>query len=234
MLNGIHAGFDRIVHSVKRHGMRSDSVPLAMGLIHDGSQLFHREGRNVIEHAIGSHPVAPVRIDFDPVRSVHDLLTYCLARFFRSVYHLDSVRQWHIRRVTQQRISAGHIQRASRNLHARPGNHAAIDRVAEVHIGIARAFGFDIANGSEAIFQSTPRVHSRQDRAILRRLLQQLDIVVRRRDVALQEHVRMRVDQPRKAGLARQIDDLASCSRGSYRFDLLALNRDDDVLSRLI
>ena len=75
---------------------------------------------------------------------------------------------------------------------------------------VARALGFYVADGRKPVFQRPARVHRGQDRAVLRRLLQQLLVVVGRRDVTLQQHVGVRVDQARKAGLLREIEHTRS------------------------
>jgi hypothetical protein len=65
VLNGIHAGLNRIVHTIERHGVRCYFVVLAMRFIHDGAQLVERESRDVIQlrrgldQGIFRFPVAP-------------------------------------------------------------------------------------------------------------------------------------------------------------------------------
>ena len=109
----------------------------------------------------------------------------------------------HRRRIPQQRIRPRHVQSPRRNLHPRPRNDSVVDRLLHVRIGITRALGLQVANGSESIVQRPPRIHRRQNRPVLRRLLQQLLVIIRRRDVPLQQNVRMRVDQSRQTRLAR-------------------------------
>ena len=185
MLDRIHPRLHRVMHAIQSHRVRSHFVPLAMRLVHNRPQLIQREGRNVIQHAILTHPVTAVAVNLDPVRPIHDLLANCLPPFFWPIHHLDAMGHRHIRRISQQRISPRHIQRPRRHLHARPRNHAIVDSLLQIHIGISRALSLDIANRREPIFQSPPRIHRSQNRPILPRLLQQLHIVVRCRDVAL-------------------------------------------------
>ena len=79
--------------------MRRNFVPLAVSLIHYGPQLVQREGGNVVEHAVIPHPVAAIRIDFDPVRAIHDLFAYGLARLVGSIHHLNSMRYGNVRGI---------------------------------------------------------------------------------------------------------------------------------------
>jgi hypothetical protein len=66
-------------------------------------------------------------------------------------------------------------------------------------------------------------------------LLQQLLVIIRRGDVPLQQHVRMRIDQSRQARLARQINQFrARRSVAGDFFDLLSLNHHHNILPQRI
>ena len=67
-----------------------------------------------------------------------------------------------------------------------------------VDVRVASALGLHIANGREAILERSPHIHGGQNRTVFSGLLQQLLVVIGRRDVALQQHVRVRVDQSRQ------------------------------------
>ena len=171
MLNRIHACVHRIVNSIESHRVRRHLVPLAMGLLHNRAQLIQREGWNVIEHAIFPHPVRPIAIHLDPVRSMTDLLAHGLPRRICPIDHLHSVRHRHIRGIPEQGISSSYVQSPSRNLHPRPRNYSVVDRLLHVRIGIAGPLGLQVANGSESIIQRPPRIYRGHNRPVLRRLL---------------------------------------------------------------
>ena len=153
VFDGIHAGLNRIVHTVQRHGMRSHLVVLAMGLIHNRAQLIEGEGGNVIEYAVRADEVTTVRINFDPVSAKADLLAHGLAAILSAVHHLHAVRHRHFRRISQQWISAGNVHGARGDPHARPGNDSVIDGLLQVDVGVTCAFCFQIADGSKPILK---------------------------------------------------------------------------------
>ena len=124
--------------------------------------------------------------------------------------------------------------RARGHLHSRPGNDAAVDRVPDIRIGVTRAFRFQITNAREPILQRSSRVYRSQDRPVLRRLLQQLFVVIRCRDVALQKHVRVRIDQARQTCFTGKIDDIAARGGASNLFNLLAFDHQHNIRARLI
>ncbi len=97
MLDGVDAGFDRIVDAMQGHGVRCDFMVLAVRLIDDGVEFIRREGRDVVEHPIGPHEITAVGIDLDPVGAVADLLAHCLACVVGAVNDLHAMRDCHIR-----------------------------------------------------------------------------------------------------------------------------------------
>ena len=111
------------------------------------------------------------------------------------------MRHRHIRRISQQRIRPCDIQRPGRNLHPRPRNHPVIDRLLHIHVSVARALGLQITNRGKSIFQRPPRIHRRENRAVLRRFLQQLKVIIRGSNIAVEQDVRVRINQPRQASL---------------------------------
>ena len=91
-----------------------------------------------------------------------------------------------------------------------PGMTAGVDGLLDVHVGVAGAFGFEIANGGEAIAERTLRRHRAENGAVRSRVLQQLHVVIFGGDVALQQYVGVGVDQSGQADLAGKVDDLGA------------------------
>ena len=207
-----------------------------MGLVDNRGQFRRRERGHIIQYAIGTDEVPSIHINLDPVRTVGNLLAHCFAAFLRSIYHLNAVRPVRpIPSVAEHRVRASHIHGACCHLHARTGNDASVNRVADVDVRIARAFGFQIADSRESIFQPLFRRLRSQDRAVRVRLLQDLVVIIFLGDVALQQHVRVRVDQSRQARLARQIDHLRSARRRrSDLRNLLSLDLHYHIAPRLL
>ena len=64
--------------------------------------------------------------------------------FFRPLRHAP------LEREPLWRVAAGGDDRARRGEHPRAGNDALVDGLLQLHVGVARAFGTEIANGREA------------------------------------------------------------------------------------
>src|SRR5271165_5943265 len=157
-----------------------------MGLVHDRAQLIHGEGRDVVEHAARLHTVAAVGIDLDPVHAIGDLFSYGLTAALRAVHLLHTLGPLQLPRITKHWIRPSHVHRTPRDLHARAWYHPSVDRFLDVRIGVASAFGFQIANRGEAISEGTLRGNSAKNRPIGRGVLQDLHVVVFGGDITLQ------------------------------------------------
>src|SRR5262249_61678957 len=175
--------------------MRSNFVALAMGFVDDGAQLVHGKCGDVVEDAIVADLVGAVGVDLDPVGAVHDLLANGLAGFVGAIDNLHAVRDRHIGCIAQERVGARNIEGPGCNLHARAGNYAAIDGVADIDIGVAGAFGFEVANHGKAIVERTTSVYRTENSAVLGGLLEELGVVIGSGDVALEQDVGVGVDQ---------------------------------------
>jgi hypothetical protein len=66
----------------------------------------------------------------------------------------------------------------------RTGNLAAVDRALTSTSAYMAPFGLEIAHRGEAVLERDPRVARREDGAIGNRLLEELRLILRRRDVA--------------------------------------------------
>jgi hypothetical protein len=216
--------------------MRCDFTPLAVRFIHDCPQLLQRKGRNIIQNSVFPDSVAAVGIHFDPVRAVHDLFPHRFAGLIRAIHHLHAVRHRHIRRIAQQRVGSGHVQRSRHHDHPRPRYNAVVDRLLHIYIRIAGALGRQIPYGREPVFECTPRIHGCQDCPVLGRLLQQLLIVIWRSNVSLQQHMRVGVNHSWNACLVRQIDHLSTTRWNllSHRRNFFAANFDHRVPAGLL
>ncbi len=123
----------------------------------------------------------------------------------------------------------------------RAGDFAAVDGVADVHVGVHRAFGLEVAQCCEAVFQRDARVAGAEDRAVGDGLVEQLHVVGLGGRVALQQQVRVDVDEARQHRQLRQIDDLGvgaglalDLRERPNGFDAVALDEDADVGLRLV
>ena len=80
-------------------------------------------------------------------------------------------------------------------MHARAGHFAVGDRRLYIHVRVHGAFRLQVANSREAVRKRDVRVARGENRAVGNRLLQQLRVVFLGRDVALQQNVRMGIDE---------------------------------------
>ena len=145
---------------------------------------------------------------------MRQLLAHSAPPAIRAIHFLHTLRDYHRRCIPQQRIGPRHVHGPTGHLHAWARNDAALDGALHVHVGVACAFRLDIADAGEAPRQGTARIHGGEDGPVLRRLLQQLRIVVIGRDVTLQQHVGVGIDKPRQAGEFGQIGHRRFGSRG--------------------
>ncbi len=121
-------------------------------------------------------------------------------------------------------------------MHARSGNDFLFDGFLQVHIGVAGALGFQVADGGEPVLQRTPGGLCCHNCPVGSALLQQLLVIVRRGDVPLQQHVGVRVNQSREAGAIREIKHRRAGGRRSalpHLADAVAFDNDYDIAPRL-
>ena len=179
------------------------------------------------------HPVTAVAVNLDPIRAIHDLLAHRLARCLSPVHHLDAMRHRYVGRIAIKRICPRHIERPRSHLHARPGYHT-VRRWPSLrlhpHIPHLRS--------PRSRMVVKPYSRARRAFTVARmvrysdRLLQQLLVVIRRGDIALQQNVGMGVDQTRKTCFPRKINHLR-CA-GVHCENLLAANFNHHISLRAI
>ena len=131
--------------------------------------------------------------------------------------------------IALRAVAAGRHHRRPGHDHARAGHDALVDRPLETDIGIAGAFGAEIAHRRDAGHQRVARVIDRTGDAIRERFARHL-IVPRRLVVGMQQQMRVPFDQPRHQRRARQRD--RSCTgrrrtRRPGRLDAIAPHDDD-------
>src|SRR5439155_698301 len=105
----------------------------------------------------------------------------------------------------------------------------------DVHVGVHRAFGLQVAQRREAVLEREPRVARAEDGAVGDRLVQELLVVRLRRGIALEQQMGVGVDEAREHGELREVDHPSGArlprhlSQRSHGLDPLALDDDADV-----
>ena len=108
------------------------------------------------------------------------------------------------------RVGAGRGERRAHDFQARPGNDTFVDRVAQRHVVVARAFGFEVAHRREAVLEpDLERPHGADD-PVRRVLLEDLLVVFDGGGIALQEDVRVGVDEAGEQHPVAEVDDVGS------------------------
>ena len=106
--------------------------------------------------------------------------------------------------------------------------YTARDRRFHIDVGVHRAFGLEVPDGGESIHERRPHCGSRTDGAVRSTLLQYLLVVVRARDVTLEQDVGVVVDEPGKKRCGAQVDRLRTAGDPGRDFGLAA-NSDDSI-----
>jgi hypothetical protein len=118
---------------------------------------------------------------------------------------------------------------------ARARHFPALDGGLNVDVGVHGAFGLEVAHGGDAMVEGEARVTGGEHRAIGNRLFQELFVVFRRRDVALEEDVGVGIDEPGQHRGPRKVDQFNPRRRrtaGGDRRDLVALDQDEGIRHR--
>ena len=121
--------------------------------VDDGVCFFDTEIGDADDFAVGREAVAIGAVNFDQVGAVIELLADGFARFPGAVDGLNADGNGDFGRIAFEAVAAGGGDAARGNFHARAGNQALIDGVANVHVAVHGAFGFDVAHGGEAGFE---------------------------------------------------------------------------------
>ena len=121
----------------------------------------------------------------------------------------------------------------------RAGNVTFGDRLLEAPIAVASALGLDITNGREALLERATRRDHRARHAEGRRELEQLHIVTTgRRDLSLEEDVRVAIDEAGQHGGGAEVEHFSSrrCWPRTRRVnggDAITLDQDFLIRARL-
>ena len=173
--------------------------------VDDGLQFRGgQRGRGV---AAGADAVVGVQLD--PVGAAGGLLAHRAHRFVRAADFLRAAGQVEIGTEAARTgaVAGAGDDGTGGDIQARAGNQAFVDRALDRDVGVAGAFGAQVAQRGEAGQQRVARVRGGFQRAVVLRLLQHL-VVPQRLVVGMQEHVRVEVDQARHQRRARQRDAL--------------------------
>src|SRR5262249_29938637 len=173
-------------------------LPEAMRFVNDGSGFFVGEVDLAVENTIGFEVISAIGVILYPVRAVHDLFAHGFANAFNPIRILHAGRYLQLPGIVEQGIHARRGHGAGRDLHARAGHFAASDGLFYVDVGVHGAFGFQVANCRDAVFEGDPRVAGSENGAIRNGLLEELLVVVGCCDIAVEEDVRVRVNEARK------------------------------------
>ena len=97
--------------------------------------------------------------------------------------------------IAENRVGACDIHGTASNLHAWAGNNSLVDRFLHINVGVAGAFGFEIADCGESVIERLAGCTSSEKRTERYGLFQDLFIVIRGRNVSLKEYVGVGVDE---------------------------------------
>ena len=214
MFDRIDPRHDRAPHALGGRGMGGDDPARRMGDFNARAHLLHRKGR---PRGLAGPP-AIIRIEFDHVRPGADLPPHGsdqgrAVRFLRAEQG-----RFRVRRLGP--VAPRRNQRPRRDQQARTWDDALLDRRLQPDIGIARAFGAEIAEGGEAGHQRRPRMGDGAGGAQRQRLAQHL-IVPARLIIGVEEEMAVALDHPRHQGHAWQVEHPRAVRNGEVRPDRL-------------
>ena len=216
--------------------MRRHTVALTVGFVDDSAEFVERESWDSIQDVV-MNPAATVGINLDPIGAMGKLFAHRFARTLNAVHCLDSNWDRDIPGIGRlQWVRASYVHGATDHLHARSPDQVAVNGIAHVDIGVARAFGFEIADGGKTPIQGCMRGGRRLNRAIGHRLLEQLRIVLAGLAVTLKKNVRVRLHHAGQARQVWEIDHLCACRRRelAHLLDPVALDGDDHIRLELV
>src|SRR5580704_13524712 len=146
--------------------MSGNFMAEAVSFFDDGARFVTTEIHVAVKDAIEREEISMIRIIFDPIGAVLDLLADGEARAIHSVNNLDAMRQIQLPGKTGERISSRGRHGARGDDHMRAGDFTSIDGGFYVHVRVHRAFGFKITHGGEAVIEGDERVAGGKDRAV--------------------------------------------------------------------
>ena len=235
----LQAVLDRVAAAVERPaephavvGVAGDLLSPAVRLVDDGPQLFDGERRLGCEIPLLVHPRAVGHVDLDPVGAALELLARRLARLDGPVDELGAAGQVHeLRRVSFERISAGGGDGTGRREDPRPRDVAAIHRLLDADVAVARALGLHVSDGGEALLERAAGRDRGASGAKRDPVEEKLAVVAAlARLLTLQEEMGMRVDEAGQERRIAEVDDLGplgSAPARAHRGDAVSLDDDE-------
>ena len=233
MLDRVDARFDRQLRGQVAVRMRRDLALPRVRLRHDRRELGRRELRHVDRIRFRKHAAGGA--DLDHVRPPLHLVAHGRAAFIRPVAHAFDRADWRddVRRERALiAMAAGRADGVPGCDHARPDDHAFVDRVAQADV--LPIAGADVAHGRESRFERPLRIQRRGVR-LLDRKTQHLiveSLVVVLLELAIQ--MRVCVDEAWQQRRVAEIDDRRVCRhRTADRRDLVAVDHERAALREL-
>src|SRR5262249_49875218 len=107
----------------------------------------------------------------------------------------------------------------------------------DVDVGVHGALGFEVADGGEAVVESDAGIARGEDGAVGDGVLEELLVVILGGDVAVEEHMSVNIDEAGKHGSVREVNGFDAGwggAAGSDRDDVVAFNKDEYVVERLV
>src|SRR5882724_4986482 len=153
VLNGVASTFDSAVQADAAIGVASDAFAPAVDFIGNRLQLLQGEGGLGDQLSMLSDPGTVGHVDFDPVGAVLELLARGLTRLDRAIDQLSSFWDVDFWRIALERVTTGRGDGAGDDEQARAGDDALVHGLLDTNVAIACAFGFQIAQGGEALIE---------------------------------------------------------------------------------
>src|SRR5574337_1162906 len=205
MLDRVDAGQDRAAHAFGGAGMYRYREVQRVCRLDAGIQLRLGERRR----GMLALAAMVVGVELDPVGTVTGLIAYRRDHFRDAGDGDAALRQWQVATKAQwtRTVAIPGDRGPRRHEQVRTGDQAFVDGALDIDIGVAGAFGAEVAQCGEARQQGGAYVAHRLDRAIRQRFVQYL-VVPQRLVVGVQKDVRVRVDQARHQRGAGQVDGL--------------------------
>jgi hypothetical protein len=138
-------------------------------LVHDSLHFFLGKSRVTSQRAVGLKFVVGRRVELDPVRAIVNLFANGLPRGPQTIYGLIVSWQAYFRRAQNTLACCDQTHRG--NLHSRPYEVPAINRLLDVYVSVAAAVAHQVAQGGEARPQILLRVGKCEQRPILARII---------------------------------------------------------------
>ncbi len=146
VLDGFGAGEDGAAHAFRRAGVDRDRHAGALGGLDRELHFVERKGGM----RAGQRAPAVIAVELDPVGAVADLVAHYAGQAVDAVGLFRALRHAPFEREALGSVAAGGDDGARGGEHARAGNDALLDRLLQFDIGVARAFGAQVADGGEA------------------------------------------------------------------------------------